>query len=80
MNPLEQLDRRRFLTAGTRYALLAGMAGLAVVAEIKRGRLAHDPNCIRLWTCADCAEFGGCPKTKAADFRQARSASPKRPD
>jgi hypothetical protein len=73
MNPLEQLDRRRFLKSGTRYALLTGLGGLVVVAETKRRRLADDPNCIRLWTCADGAEFGGCTKTKADNFRQGQS-------
>ncbi|MBN8461046.1 MAG: hypothetical protein J0M04_24720 [Verrucomicrobia bacterium] len=70
MNPSTPLDRRRFLQAGTRYVLLTALGGLAVVAEAKRRRLSNDPNCIRLWTCADCVEFGSCSKPKAQDFRQ----------
>lgn len=75
MNPIEHLDRRRFLKSGARYALLTGLGGLVVVAETKRRRLADDPNCIRLWTCQDCAEFGGCTKTKAERFRTGQTGS-----
>lgn len=67
------LDRRQFLKAGTRYALLGGLGGLVVAGETKRRRLANDPNCIRLLTCADCMEFGGCAKPKAEDFRQVKT-------
>jgi len=70
MNLFEKVNRRRFLVSGTRHALLAGLGGLMVVADAKRRRLANDPNCIRLWTCADCVEFGGCAKTKAERFRR----------
>ncbi len=73
MNRLASLDRRQFLTSGTRYVLLAGLGGLVVAGETKRRRLANDPNCIRPWTCADCAEFGGCTKPKSEDFRQAKA-------
>ena len=73
MNPTTSLDRRQFLRSGTRYALVAGLGGLLVAGEAKCRRLANDPNCIRLWTCADCVEFGGCTKPKAEDFRQAKT-------
>lgn len=53
--------------------MLAGLGGLVVAGETKRRRLANDPNCIRLQTCADCVEFGGCTKPKAEDFRQAKA-------
>ena len=69
MKPRDALDRRQFLRSGTRYALLAGLGGLIVTGEAKRHRLANDPNCIRVWTCAACVEFGGCTKPKAEDFR-----------
>jgi len=72
MNPSASLDRRQFLKSGARYALLAGLGGLAVTGEAKRRRLENDPNCVHLWTCADCAEFGDCAKPKAQDFRQAQ--------
>lgn len=52
--------------------MLASLGGLAVAGELKRRRLANDPNCIRLWTCADCAEFDGCAKPKAATFQQSQ--------
>lgn len=70
MNPF--LDRRQFLMSGARYALLTGLGGLAIAGEAKRRRLENDPNCVHLWTCADCAEFGACAKPKARDFRQAQ--------
>lgn len=70
------LDRRDFLRSGTRYVLLAGLGGLVVAGESKRRRLANDPDCIRLWTCADCARFGGCTKPKAEDFRQTKTKAP----
>jgi hypothetical protein len=73
MKPRDPLDRRQFLRSGTRYALLAGLGGLIVTGEAKRRRLGDDPNCIRVWTCADCVEFGGCTKSKAEDFRQAKT-------
>ncbi len=67
------LDRRAFLRSGTRYVLLAGLGGLVVAGESKRRRLANDPDCIRVWTCDDCAQFGGCTKPKAEDFRQTKT-------
>lgn len=79
MKTPDSLDRRQFLRAGTRYALLSALGGLAVAGELKRRRLADDPNCIRVWTCADCVEFGGCTKPKAQDFRQAQPPADGRP-
>jgi hypothetical protein len=60
---------RQFLKSGGRYALLTSLAGLGVASEIKRRKLADDPNCTRIWTCADCVEFGVCSKPKAESFR-----------
>lgn len=71
MIPNLPLSRRKFLKSGARYSMLAGLGGLLTTEELKRRRLANDPNCIRVWTCADCAEFGGCTKNKALDFRSA---------
>ena len=68
MNPSAPFNRRQFLKSGARYALLTGLASLAVAGEAKRRRLANDPHCVHLWTCADCAEFGKCAKPKARDF------------
>lgn len=77
MISIESLNRRAFLKTGTRYAMLASLGGLAVAGELKRRRLASDPNCIRLWTCADCAEFGGCTQPKAATFQQSQERGQK---
>jgi hypothetical protein len=60
---------RQFLKSGGRYALLSSLAGIGVASEIKRRKLENDPNCTKLWTCADCVEFGGCAKPKADSFR-----------
>jgi hypothetical protein len=79
MKPSDSLDRRQFLQAGTRYALLSALGGLAVAGELKRRRLADDPNCVRLWTCTDCVEFGSCAKPKAQDFQQAQLQTDARP-
>jgi hypothetical protein len=73
MNPLLPLDRRQFLRSGLRYALLAGLGGLVVAEQAKRERLKHDPNCVRIWTCNDCVEYGGCQKPKVLNFRQAQA-------
>jgi hypothetical protein len=79
MKPSDSLDRRQFLQAGTRYALLSALGSLAVAGELKRRRLADDPNCVRVWTCADCVEFGACAKPKAQDFRRTPSPADARP-
>jgi len=79
MNPSTSLDRRQFLKSGMRYALLTGLGGLAVVGEAKRRRLENEPNCVRVWTCADCVEFGVCAKIKAQDFRLAQPQANARP-
>ena len=79
MNRSTSLDRRQFLKSGMRYVLLTGLASLAVAGEAKRGRLENDPNCVHLWTCADCLEFDGCAKPKARDFQQAQRQANARP-
>ena len=66
-------NRRQFLKSGARYSMLAGLGLLVATEEVKRRRLAKTPNCIRVWTCADCAEFCGCTKTKAVKFRQSQT-------
>ena len=79
MSPSTFLDRRQFLKSGARYTLLAGLGGLAVAGEAKRRRLRNAPNCVHLWTCVDCAEFGDCAKPKAQGFRQAQSKATDQP-
>lgn len=62
--------RRQFLSAGVRCLAFGGVGAFVAMQEWKRRRLAGDPNCIRLNTCADCVEFsGGCTKDKAEAFR-----------
>ena len=68
-------NRRQFLKSSSRYLLLSGFTGLVVTSEAKRRRLANDPNCIRLLTCSDCIEFGGCTKNKANTYREHNSAA-----
>ena len=49
---------------------MGGMAVYAVWQVVKTERLKGDPRCVRLHTCADCVEFGGCDKPKAEAFRR----------
>jgi hypothetical protein len=75
MNPHSESEsqatsRRRFFSSGARYVAAGGLAAFTVVQALKGKRLAGDPNCIRLHTCADCVEFsGGCTLDKAEKFR-----------
>ena len=77
MNLSSSLDRRQFLKSGMRGVLLTGLGALAVAGEAKRRRLENDPNCVHIWTCADCVEFGACAKPKAEDFRHVRRLAPR---
>ena len=67
---MKPLRLREFLQQAPRWVFLAGFAAFAAFEHRKRTRLEGDPNCIRLWTCADCVEFGGCSKPKAETFRK----------
>ncbi len=70
-------NRRRFFAHGARIIALGGFTAFAAAQEIKRRRLAGDPDCIRLNTCADCIEFSaGCVKPKADSFRQSHRVTP----
>ena len=63
-------DRRKFFATGARTLAAGGLAAFVALQEVKRRRLAGDPNCIRLDTCSDCVELGaGCQLDKAEDFR-----------
>jgi hypothetical protein len=66
--------RREFLMSAVRSLALFAFAAFAAGQEIKRRRLANDPECIRLYSCPDCVEFGRCEKPKAREVRQAESA------
>ena len=65
-------SRRRFLLAGGRLLALGGLTSFVLTQEAKRGRLANDPNCIKLYTCKECIEFGRCAKPKAEHFRSSQ--------
>lgn len=63
-------DRRSFLATGVRCLVIGGFAAFVLAQENKRRRLALDPACLRLDSCADCIEFGGCGKPRAVVFRE----------
>ena len=63
-------NRRQFFSTGVRCVAIGGLTSLVAFQHSKQRRLAGDPNCIRLNTCADCMEFSsGCRKDKANQFR-----------
>ncbi|HIG28887.1 MAG TPA: hypothetical protein EYQ50_14270 [Verrucomicrobiales bacterium] len=62
-------SRRQFFSTSLRYLTLGGFSILVAGQEMKRRRLANDPNCIRLYTCKDCVEFNGCKLEKSVAFR-----------
>ena len=63
-------NRRQFFKAGARVVALGGMAAYGAWQTFKSRRLENDPNCIRLYTCNQCVEFGaGCKLPKAENFR-----------
>ena len=76
MKPTEPNDsgqrrfrRRDLLNAGARTLLLGGLAAYFAQQRQRAARLANDPNCIRLDTCSDCIEFGGCSLPKSVAHR-----------
>lgn len=68
--PKGPLTRRSFFTTAARSGALLVLGAFAGWQELKRRRLANDPDCIRLNTCAECVEFNRCLKPKALDARQ----------
>ena len=67
-------NRRQFFQAAVRVVALSGMAAYAALQTFKARRLKNDPNCIRLYTCNECVEFGaGCKLPKAENFRSQRT-------
>lgn len=64
-------SRRAFLNMAARVTAFGVMGGYVVDQTIKRKRLENDPNCIKLHTCLDCIEFGGCELDKADSARKA---------
>lgn len=63
-------SRRDFLTASGRSVALLTLAVLAGWQEIKRRRLANDPECVKVSVCSDCLEFGRCARPKARETRR----------
>ena len=62
-------NRHQFFQAGARIVALSGMVACAAWQTFKAHRLKNDPNCIRLYTCNHCVEFGsGCQLPKAENF------------
>ncbi|NOX98288.1 MAG: hypothetical protein GXP30_00880 [Verrucomicrobia bacterium] len=62
--------RRQFFAIGMRTIIIGGIGSYAMSQEVKRRRLAGDPNCIQLDTCTQCIELSsGCTKDKAENFR-----------
>jgi hypothetical protein len=72
MNPAANSTRREFIRTSGRCLGLGGLAALVAAGELKRRRLDGRADCIKLSTCADCVELGGCPKPKADNFRRSR--------
>jgi hypothetical protein len=66
---LDPTDRRGFLARIARSLGFASMGAFAVAQEMKRRRLANDPECLRFNPCRDCSEFTGCSKPKAREAR-----------
>lgn len=72
--PFSSMNNRRewFLTLARSTALFT-LAAFAMWEEVKRRRLANDPNCVKLSTCSNCVEFRRCTKPKAELARSANS-------
>ena len=72
MNSLasRSINRRGLFIAVARPAALLTLAAFAAWQEIKRRRLANDPNCLKFSVCSDCIEFGRCTKPKAQTARR----------
>lgn len=65
-----RFNRREILNAGAR-TLMVGTLLAYFVQQRERGKLlANDPSCIRLDTCTDCIEFGGCSLPKSHAHRE----------
>lgn len=63
-------SRRDFLAASGRSVVLLALAVFAGWQEMKRRRLADDPECLKVSVCSDCLEFGRCARPKARETRR----------
>lgn len=62
-------DRRQFLSTAVRTVAFGAIGAYTIGQHVKRERLANDPNCVKIHTCAQCIEFGGCELPKAESAR-----------
>ena len=69
------MSRRAWLPHCARTIMMSAMAVFGGIQYYKSRRLANDPNCIKLNTCQDCIEFGGCNLNKATSFRASKAHS-----
>jgi hypothetical protein len=63
-------SRRDFLASSGRSVALLALAVFAGWQEMKRRRLANDPECLKVSVCSDCLEFGRCDRPKATEARR----------
>ena len=66
------IPRRQWISKAARSVIMTTMAAFGIGQIYKARRLANDPNCVRLYTCNDCVEYGGCELDKAVAFRQSQ--------
>jgi hypothetical protein len=66
------LPRRQWIAKAARSVIMTAMAAFGIGQVYKARKLENDPNCIRLYTCNDCVEYGGCELDKAVAFRQSQ--------
>lgn len=64
------LPRRQWIAKAARSVIMTAMAAFGIGQVYKARKLANDPNCVRLYTCNDCVEYGGCELDKAVAFRE----------
>jgi hypothetical protein len=64
------LPRRQWIAKAARSVIVTAMAAFGLGQVYKARKLANDPNCVRLYTCNDCVEYGGCELDKAVAFRK----------
>ena len=69
-------NRRELLESVVRFGFL-GAAGVFTVQQLRRAeRLKDDPTCIKLDTCNECIEFGGCSLPKSVNYREENGLKP----
>lgn len=61
--------RREMLHGAARLFLVGGLFTYFVHQRKRSLMLTGDGNCVKLETCSDCIEFGGCDLPKSHDHR-----------